>query len=73
MNTVIFEHVDNSTAELLKQLAEKMGLHFKSKKEKQESGIVTNPELINRIKRIENGTAEYIDIDIQNLKKVLNA
>jgi hypothetical protein len=34
MNTVIIEHVDKSTTVLLKQLAEKLGLNFKTKKEK---------------------------------------
>lgn len=72
MNTVIFEHVDNSTAELLKQLAEKMGLHFKSQKEKKEKaqpGVVTNPELLKTIEDYENGKLKLIKMNFSELEK----
>ncbi len=35
MNTIIIEHADQSTTGLLQRLAEKLGLSFKTKKEKK--------------------------------------
>ena len=76
MKTIIFENVDDSTTDLLKGLAEKMGLRFKIKKAlklKKEGGIEANPELLKRIERVENGTAEFVEMRIEDFKKIANA
>lgn len=73
MNTIIIEHADQSTTELLQRLAEKLGLSFKTKKERKEPGVVTNPELLKRMEAIENGTAELIDMSIDELRKLTHA
>ena len=73
MNTIIIEHADKSTTELLKRLAEQLGLSFKIKKERKEPGIVTNPELLRRMEAVENGTAELIDMSIDELRKLTHA
>ena len=72
MKTIIFENVDDSTTDLLKRLAEKMGLHFKIKRElkgKKEAGIVTNPELLQTIEDYENGKIKPVSVDFKVLKK----
>jgi len=73
MNTIIIEHADQSTTDLFKQLAEKLGLIVKTKKEKVEPGVVTNPELLKRIQAIESGKAELIEVDLAELKRLANA
>ena len=73
MNTLIIEHADQSTTELFKQLVDKLGLSMKTKKEKAEPGVVTNPELIKRIKKIDSGKAELIKVSLKDLKKLANA
>lgn len=73
MNTIIIEHADKSTTALFKQLAEKLGLSFKSKVERPEPGVVTNSEHIKRIKKIESGKAELIEVSLKDLKKLTNA
>jgi len=73
MNTIIIEHADKSTTELLKRLAEQLGLSFKIKKERKEPDIVTNPELLRRMEAVENGTAELIDMSIDELRKLTHA
>jgi hypothetical protein len=72
MKTIIFENVDDSTTDLLKGLAEKMGLRFKIKKGlkvKKETGIITNPELIQTIEDYENGKTKPVNVDFKALKK----
>lgn len=73
MNTIIIEHADQSTTALFKQLAEKLGLAFKTQKEKTEEGIITNPELHRRIEKVESGNAELIEIDLKELEKLAHA
>jgi len=71
MNTIIIEHADKSTTELLKRLAERLGLSFKTKKEQPESGIVTNPELLKTIADYESGKVQPIEVDLDELKQKL--
>ncbi len=73
MNTLIIEHADQSTTELFKQLVDKLGLSMKTKKEKAKPGVVTNPELIKRIKKIDSGKAELVKVSLKDLKKLTNA
>lgn len=64
MNTIIIEHADKSTTDLLKALAEKLGLSFKLKKEEKENGVITNPELLKRIKDYESGKVKPAELDM---------
>lgn len=72
MNTIIIEHADQSTTDLLQQLAKKLGLSVKTKKEKVEPGVITNPELIRRIEEFEAGITKPSDKTIDDLKKLVD-
>jgi hypothetical protein len=69
MNTIIIEHADKSTTALFKQLAEKLGLSFKTKTEKQEPGVITNPELLKTIEDYESGKVKPFPVDEEMIKK----
>jgi|GEM_PF-1080194 len=71
MNTIIIEHADQSTTELLQRLAEQLGLSFKTKKERKEPGVVTNPELLKTIADYESGRIKPIEINLEELKQNL--
>ena len=74
MNTVIIEHADKSTTELLKQLAKALGLTVKTKKEKVEEGVITNPILMEAIEQYESGKVKAIEIDqLEFVTKAKNA
>lgn len=68
MNTIIIEHADQSTTDLLQQLAKKLGLSVKTKKEKVEPGIVTNPELLKTIKDYETGEGVPLSVNEDMIK-----
>jgi antitoxin component of RelBE/YafQ-DinJ toxin-antitoxin module len=53
MNTIIIEHADNSTAEMLQTLAKKLGLPVKTRVEKQTGKSSYNAEFLSKIKRSE--------------------
>lgn len=72
MNTIIIEHADQSTTDLFKQLAEKLGLIVKTKKEKVEPGLITNPELIRRIEEFEAGKTKPSEKTMEDLKQLLD-
>lgn len=74
MNTIIIEHADNSTTELLKQLAKALGLPVKTKKEKVQEGVITNPILIEAIENYESGKTKTVPFDKEAfLKKIKDA
>ena len=72
MNTIIIEHADQSTTDLFKQLAEKLGLFVKTKKEKVEPGLITNPELIRRIEEFEADKSKPSEKTMEDLKQLLD-
>lgn len=72
MNTLIIEHADQSTTELFKQLVDKLGLSMKTKKEKAEPGVITNPELLRRIEAYESGKEKPFQVTLDDLKKLIN-
>ncbi len=69
MNTIIIEHADQSTTELFRQLVDKLGLSMRTKKEKAEPGVITNPELLKTIDEYESGKVKPIPVDKKVIKK----
>ncbi len=58
MNTIIIEHADNTVTNAIKELMGALGLPVKIAPEEEWTpveGIITNPEIIRRIKDHENG------------------
>lgn len=71
MNTIIIENADKESTALFKQLAMKLGLYVKTKVNTEQKGVITNPDLLERIKRIEEGKAELINTNVADLKKLV--
>ncbi len=71
MNTLIIENADKETTALFRQLAKKLGLRVRTESKKNSRGIITNPDLLKRIKYIEEGKAEFIHTSINDLKKLV--
>lgn len=76
METIIIENVDKRKAELFKQLALEFGLKVKStiqkKKQIKDSGVITNPEILKRIKEYESGKSKLISFkSVKDLRDYL--
>jgi hypothetical protein len=63
MNTVIIEHADNSTTELLQQLAKVLGLSVTTKVEEETAGVITNPVVMEAIEMYESGKVKAVPLD----------
>ena len=71
MTTVIIENADKESAALFKQMAKKLGLSVRTALKKESKGVITNPVLLERIKRFEEGKSELINTSIADLKKLI--
>jgi len=71
MNTLVFENLDQYTAELLKQFAEKLGLSVTRTIEEGQMTIVPSAEQLEKITSLQLGLSELNEYSVESLRKLI--